>query len=472
MASMYGSFAYNLERSNFIKLISLFGGLFILTFQLIKMYGWNFRLMVGLGILFRLVFLFAIPNLSQDFYRFIWDGHWMASGINPYLFTPESYLDSPALMARQPFGLAQQLYKGMGALNGSHFTNYPPVNQLFFAIVALFGGKSILGSVIGLRVIAILADVGILYFGKKLLENLKIPVQNIFWYFLNPFIIIELTGNLHFEGVMLFFVVASIYFLQKRKWLVSAVLLGLSVSTKLIPLIFLPLFFQWFWNNAKLHQKHFDRPSVTTQKESSNVSLKYRIFFSFFKLSKFYLVVLGTVIITFLPFLSSEFIQNYLATNALWFQNFEFNASIYYIIRWIGFQIVGWNIIETVGKIFPLIVIAFVLAMTFFRKNSGLKELITAMLFSISFYFLLSTTIHPWYVATPLLLCIFTNYRFPLVWSATVMLSYIAYNGTTVEENFWLITLEYGIVLGYTLWEIFFKKKWKSFSSQKPILDS
>ncbi len=472
MASMYGSFAYNLERSNFVKLISLFGGLFILTFQLIKMYGWNFRLMVGLGIIFRLVFLFAIPNLSQDFYRFIWDGHWMASGISPYLFTPETYLDSPALMARQPFGLAQQLYEGMGALNGSHYTNYPPVNQLFFAIAALFGGKSILGSVIGLRVIVILADVGILYFGKKLLENLKIPVQNIFWYFLNPFIIIELTGNLHFEGVMLFFVVASIYFLQKRKWFLSAVLLGLSVSTKLIPLIFLPLFFQWFWNVSKLPQKHFDKLSVTTQKESNNVSTNHRIVFSFLKLSKFYLVVLGTVVITFLPFLSTEFIQNYIATSALWFQNFEFNASIYYIIRWIGFQVVGWNIIETVGKILPLVVIAFVLAMTFFRKNSALKQLITAMLFCILFYFLLSTTVHPWYIATPLLLSIFTKYRFPLLWSAMVMLSYAAYNGTQVEENFWLIAVEYLVIIGFAIWEIFFKKEDSSFSSQKPILDS
>jgi len=221
------------------------------------------------------------------------------------------------------------------------------------------------------------------------------------------------------------------------------VFLGLSVSTKLIPLIFLPLFFQWFW------KKEYSFPEGIAN------------------LTKYYLVALGTVIITFLPFLSSEFMTNYLATNALWFQNFEFNASIYYIIREIG-----WNIIETVGKILPLIVIAFIIGITFFRKNTSFIQLVTAMLFSISFYFLLSTTIHPWYVATPLLLCVFTKYRFPVVWSATVMLSYIAYNGIMVEENFWLITLEYGIVAGYAIWEIFFKKEPKSFSSQKPILGS
>ena len=85
---MYGTFAYNLVRSDFTKLISLFGGLFILSYQLIKMYGWNFKLLLGLGIFFRIIFLFATPNLSQDFYRFIWDGQVLMQGFSPYLVSP------------------------------------------------------------------------------------------------------------------------------------------------------------------------------------------------------------------------------------------------------------------------------------------------------------------------------------------------------------------------------------------------
>lgn len=438
--AFYTSFAYDLDRSDFIKLITLYAGLFYLAYLFIEKWKLKFSWLLGFGIISRLLFLVAIPNLSQDFYRFIWDGRLLFQGINPYLFTPEIFLNTnstePVLSAVEGLGVtieqANKLYEGMGALNASHFSNYPPVNQLCFAIAALFAGKSILGSVIIMRFIIILADVGILYFGRKLLKNLNLNPNNIFWYFLNPFIIIEMTGNLHFESVMLFFVTWSLYLLHKRKWFWAAILLGISVSVKLLPLLFLPLFFQYF------SEKKF---------------FKYGIL----KLLGFYTVVLAVAGLTFLPFLSSEFITNFSTTLALWFQNFEFNASVYYIIRWVGFQINGYNIIETVGKILPLITIAFLLFLTFFRKNISAKNLIVGMLFGVSVYFLFSTTVHPWYIATPLLLSVFTKYKFPIIWSFVVMLSYSAYGTDGFSENLWLVALEYLIAAGYGGFEI-----WKS----------
>lgn len=410
--------------------------------------------MAGVGVVFRLLFLPAIPNLSQDFYRFLWDGRLLVQGVNPYLFTPEQFLGGTVNALRQAQGdnlllISQHnaLYAGMGELNASHYSNYPPVNQLCFTIAGLFAGKSILGSAMVLRVLIILADIGILYFGKKLLERLNLPLKNIFWYFLNPFILIELTGNLHFEGVMLFFVVWSLYLLHKGKWFWAAVLLGVSISVKLLPLLMLPLFYKFLIRNKEgnylIAGMHFDRLSVI-------------------RTLSFYLVVLGTVLLTFAPFLSSEFIVNFSATIGLWFQNFEFNASVYYIIRWIGFQTVGWNIIGTVGKILPIVVIMILLALTFFRpfdaargtREMKTQHLITGMLLGVSAYFLLSTTVHPWYVATPLLLSIFTKYKFPIVWSALVMLSYSAYGVDGFKENLWLVAVEYFIVIAFALTEI------------------
>jgi hypothetical protein len=104
----------------------------------------------------------AIPNLSQDFYRFIWDGRMILEGFNPYLYTPESFF----VNGEFPIAQAQELYVGMGSLSASHYTNYPPLNQLCFVIAGLFASKSILGSAVALRLIIIAADFGTLHFGK------------------------------------------------------------------------------------------------------------------------------------------------------------------------------------------------------------------------------------------------------------------------------------------------------------------
>ena len=435
----YVSFAYDLSRIDYIKLVSLYVALFILFYKLLKLNGQNFTFLAVLAFSFRLLFLFSIPNLSQDFYRFLWDGRMILQGFNPYVHTPESFI----INGTSPVYQAQELYNGMGILNASHFTNYPPLNQLCFVIAGLFAGKSILGSVIVLRLMIIAADFGTLYFGKKLLHKLNIPVNTIFWFILNPFIIIELTGNLHFESVMIFFLIWSLYLFQVGKWRFSAVIFAFSISIKLIPLIFLPLFFNWFFN-GKLSIKDW-----------SLHSLEFKNLFFFYSL------IIFITLILFIPFYSLAFIQNYTQTVILWFQDFEFNASLYYVARTIGYLFRGYNEIGLIGKIFPVIIFLFVLYTTFFRKNKSIKELILSMFIVLSFYYFMSTTVHPWYIATLLILSLFTKYKFPLVWSFAAILSYLAYANSDNTENLWIISLEYILVYGFLIWEVFIKKATK-----------
>ncbi|WP_028891760.1 DUF2029 domain-containing protein [Tenacibaculum sp. 47A_GOM-205m] len=426
----YTIFAYSLERTDFYKLLVLWIGLFGSFYFLLQNKQTSFKNWVTIAILFRLIFLFAVPNLSQDFYRFIWDGRMILEGFNPYLSLPQTFIEQN----NAPILQATELYKGMGQLNGSHYTNYPPINQLCFLLAALFSKHSILGSVIIMRILIILADIGVLYFGKKLLEKLHLPVHNIFLYILNPFVIIEFTGNLHFEPVMLFFLVWSLYKLQQQKWIWAGVLLACAVSVKLIPLLFLPLFYQWFIKN--------DISYITGIK----------------KLIGFYTVVLLTIAITFLPFFSIEFMTNYSNSVGLWFRNFEFNASFYYIAREVGYLFRGYNEIAIIGKMIPILTISFLLILTFFRRNISAIQLITAMLLGLSFYYFISTTMHPWYIGTLLILSVFTKYRYPLVWSFVIILSYQAYANIPWKENLWLIALEYAILYSFIIWELSIKK--------------
>ena len=416
----YASFGYDLVRTDFIKLLMLYGALFFFLVKLMQFEKWNFKFLLVAGMLFRLVLLLAEPNLSQDFYRFIWDGELIKNGLNPYLHTPND------LIGQSNLGIAnaQELHTSMGELHAKNFSNYPPVNQLLFALAAILGGGSILGSIIMMRLTLILADIGVLYFGRKLLQNLNQSNHMAFWYFLNPLVIIELTGNLHFEGVMLFFLIWALYLISKKKWALAAPIYSLSIMVKLVPLIFLPLFLKYF--------------------RLKNSALFYG------------LVGVGCIVLL-LPFYAPAFIENYSETLKLWFSNFEFNASIYNIVKKIAvtqYEAKPWELIESYGNVITKVILTITLLIAFLRKNNNLESVITSMVLVLSSYYFLSSTVHPWYVVFLMGLSLFTKYRFPLVWSLAIILSYQAYSNPDNRERLWLLAIEYILVFGFFIYEM------------------
>ena len=227
----------------------------------------------------------------------------------------------------------------------------------------------------------------------------------------------------------------------------------------------MPLLFQWFIKQNVIANKKKQPLSigeiVTSHTTRNDSQKKTSTLLKLIKLLLFYAIVGITTLLLFAPFYSSELINNYSETVALWFQTFKFNGSLYYIAREIGYLFRGYNEIAVIGKITPIIVVLFVLIITFFRKNRTPIQLITAMLLVLSFYYFTATTVHPWYVATLLILSVFTKYKFPLVWSLVIILSYLAYlnvNSIDKSENLWIIAFEYVIVYGVFIWEVFIKK--------------
>src|SRR5690606_16645915 len=308
---------------------------------------------------------------------------------------------------------------------------------------SFFGQQHILGSIIFLRLCLIIADIGILIMAQKILSLLGQEKYKAYWYFLNPFICIELTGNLHFEGLMLLFFLLGLYLLFKRKWAGSAIAVALSVSTKLIPLLFLPVLLRWLAKETSI-------PDIKSK--------SHKLHWNFLRPLGYYSLTIAVSIGTFVPFLSSQLVQKYLETVGLWFNNFEFNASFYYLIREIGYLYKGYNIIDLAGLKMAVVVLVFTLVISLARKNEKPAIVMSTLLFAMTFYLAFTTTVHPWYVVTPLLLGVFTNYKFPVVWSFIVVLSYFAYAHPNFKESPWILALEYLILYGCMIKEVYLKQ--------------
>lgn len=294
----YGSFAYDLVREDFWKLITLYAALFFLFYKLVQFNKNRLPFLIMLAVVFRLVIFWATPNLSQDYFRFIWDGRMLAQGLNPYITLPETF----AQASQFPVAQGAELYQGMGVLNGSHYTVYPPFNQFVFGLAALFSPTSIAGAIVVVRLVLLLFDLGIIWSGATLMKKLDLPQTRIFWYALNPFVVIEMTGNLHFESMMIFFLLLSLWMIYEKKWAGAAVFLAISALVKLITLLFLPLFIKyWGWKKSIL----------------------------------FYGLSLIVFLVFYLPFYTEGFVDFHLKSLRLYFSQFEFNASLYNLVKWI-----------------------------------------------------------------------------------------------------------------------------------------
>lgn len=424
---IYYWIGYELERSEFWLLFSLYSSAFGLSIYLYKS-GLKLKSLIGLSFLFKLIFLFSIPELSQDFYRFIWDGMLNNLGLNPFLHLPVDLINSDSVIDES---LSPLLYQNMGSLSAGNYSTYPPIAQLIYSFTYSIAGDSLLLNVIYLRLIHLLSEMGLVYVGLKILKKIKLPQKQILFFIINPLVILESTFSLHFEVVMLFFLALSLYYLYSSKNHLSALSLAAATASKLLPLMFLALLFPFLNKKATC----FNKSQLITY-------LKYTVVFIF------------SLVIAYSFLWNSELLTKNSETLALYFSSFEFNASFYYVLRWIGFQWTGYNMIGVFGKLLAVFSLIIILYLSFRRIKINFKTLLKHMLFACTAYYLFSTTVHPWYIMLPLFLSVFTKYTYMLLWSWLIFLSYSAYTLEGVDENSWLIVLEYISLAGLIIYEV------------------
>jgi len=408
---------YGPEQSDFWWIIGLYAPFFAVYWWVCRrdLGASGFRFFWWVGLILRAGLLFSAPNLSDDVYRFIWDGRLLQAGFNPFAHLPAYYLEA----GNEIPGLTPDLFRQLNS--PEYFTIYPPVAQGSFWLATALFPQNLEGSIFVLKFLLLGAEVGNLLLLPRLLQHWRLPGQRSLWYVLNPLIIIEICGNLHYEGAMIFFLLLAYWWLLQQRLTFSAAAMGLSVATKLLPLMFLPLLIR---------------------------RLGWRRSFFYFAVSG------GVVLLLFAPLLGGPLVQHFGESLDLYFRKFEFNASIYYLFRWWGYQTEGRNLIALIGPRLALVTLGGILALTLFEGRPDWRRLPRSMLWAIVLYLLFTTTVHPWYLSLPVVLCLFTPYRFPILWSGLIFLTYINYSYPEYYENLWVVALEYTAVGLMALWEL------------------
>jgi alpha-1,6-mannosyltransferase len=402
------------ERSNFIQLIALFAFAFAGYFYFVKIKeAFTVKEIIWIALLFRVSMLAMTPNLSDDYWRFIWDGRLSISGHNPFEFLPENHVDNPLI---SELDLNGEVYEGLNSK--SYYTIYPPINQAIFALTAALGFRDVATEILLLRFLLIAFEMATILFMIKLLKALKKPPQQVILYALNPLVIVEISGNLHFEGTVVFFLCLAGWFVYRQKWTISAMAFAGAVLSKMFPLLLLPLLIRRMgWWKSVLYG----------------------------------LIVLVVSVAAFVPFMSSGGIQNLWSSIDLYFQRFEFNASVYYLVREAGRMLSGHNLIHSIGPALSVLTVGLILGVVFWKKLDHLNLAAKAVLM-LTIYYLMATTVHPWYIITMVGLAVFSGQIYPLIWSFLVVLSYSHYWGGGFQECYWIIGVEYLFLAASVVW--------------------
>ena len=194
---------------------------------------WAIGLVLVLGLAMRLAAISPKAPLSDDLYRYAWDGVVQTHGIDPYRFAPTA----PELIPlRDPW-----LWPAHGPRSGTQInragvrTIYPPVAEAWFTLEHLVTplgardrGYERVGLVLDLAVLAVLL---------ALLRDRR-------WlalYALSPLPVLEAVQNAHVDTLAVLLALVAVVLAERRRPTSAVVVLALATLTKIYPVVLLPL---------------------------------------------------------------------------------------------------------------------------------------------------------------------------------------------------------------------------------------
>ena len=345
------------------------------------------------AVIFRACLLPADPSvLSNDMYRYIWDGRVQQNGFNPYQHPP----DAAELKELRD----AEVYPNIN--RKSYPTLYPAGAQIFFRLFHIIVGES----VFGYKSLMTLFDVATLFVLLALLRIQSFDETRLFIYAWNPLVIFEIAYSGHLEGLTVFWMVLSLYLHAVHKQKPAIASLAISSAIKLYPALLLP--------------------ALLNRGERIKGILTFGITFILLYLP---FGVAGRKVLGFLPI----YLQN---------PNESFNLGLKYLVIYLLPQLNYYLL----SQIFLLGLMAAGLVVFFSSKQKNQAIRYAYYLMGLLMV-LMPASLHAWYVIILLpFLCFYPAVAW-ILFSCTVTLSYLKYVSPSATMPPSVLMLEYGILM-------------------------
>ncbi len=209
----------------FAGLMLAAGGVYLIAAYLAERtaLGWlSLTIILIAAAVFRVQLLRVSPSLSDDVYRYQWEGRVLRAGINPYRVAPSE----PGMQAFQ--NPAHPIRTGRNLP-----TLYPPVGEILFAAVHSVRGYKRLYTGFDFACIGMIL---------LLLGALRLPLHRVVIYAWNPAVLVSFALSAHNDAPAVFALMAATYFIIRKPGVVSNALLGVAALVKLFPAALLPLY--------------------------------------------------------------------------------------------------------------------------------------------------------------------------------------------------------------------------------------
>jgi hypothetical protein len=178
------------------------------------------------AVLFRLSIIFSPPYLSDDIYRYIWDGRVQAAGINPFRYIPAA----PELAHLRD----DAIYPRINRRDYAH-TIYPPVAQIIFLLTT-----RISENVTWMKFTMVVFEAIAVWAIAQLLASFGLARERILLYAWHPLLIWEFAGSGHADAITIAFIALAFLAWRRNAHLGAGVALACATLTKLIPVVLLP----------------------------------------------------------------------------------------------------------------------------------------------------------------------------------------------------------------------------------------